>query len=38
MSQEPQLSPADQGEPWEPLLTKVAAPDHVVQLIRTSGF
>ena len=38
MSQEPQLSPADHGEPWEPLLTKVAAPDHVVQLYQDERF
>src|SRR5215204_4088702 len=38
MNQEPQLSPADQGEPWEPLLTKVAAPDHVVQLYQDERF
>jgi hypothetical protein len=38
MSQEPQLSPADQGEPWEPLLTKAAAPDHVVQLYQDERF
>ena len=38
MSQEPQLSPADQREPWEPLLTKVAAPDHVVQLYQDERF
>lgn len=38
MSQEPQLSPHDHGEPWEPLLTKAAAPDHVVQLYQDERF
>jgi len=38
MSQEPELSPADQSEPWEPLLTEAASPDHMVQLYQDERF
>jgi hypothetical protein len=39
MSQEPHLSLADdESEPWRPLLTNVAAPDHVVQLYQDEQF
>src|SRR5437868_9820115 len=38
MSQEPELSPTYQSEPWEPLLTKAASPDHVVQLYQDERF
>jgi hypothetical protein len=32
------VRPADQTEPWQPLLAKAAAPDHVVQLYQDEQF